>query len=90
MQHIIWDSFYHLPILVHASKDVSKADRGVPWDVKPFRFEAKWLHASSFKEIVKDAWDEADRGVQTTSLIEEERRVEEEIRDIRKIITEAW
>ena len=33
VQHIIWDSSDHSPILVHASKNVRKADKGLSWEV---------------------------------------------------------
>lgn len=59
VENIVWDSSDHLPILVRACKHVGHVDRSLPWDEKPFRFEAKWMHVDSFGETVASAWAKA-------------------------------
>ena len=39
-----------------ASKEVHGMGRNVPWDERPFKFEAKWLYMEEFHSVMSDAW----------------------------------
>lgn len=59
VQNVVGDSSDHLHIIVRACKEVRGMDRGVPWDEKPFKFKAKWLHVEDFKDVMSKALDVA-------------------------------
>lgn len=61
VRNMVWDSSDHKPIVVKACKYISYVDRAVPWDSKPFKFEAKWLHVEGFKDVVSQAWEDSSR-----------------------------
>ena len=56
VKNIIWDSSDHSLI---SCKEIIRDGSEVPWDEKPFKFEAKWLHVGDFKEVMVNAWHEA-------------------------------
>ena len=56
VHNVVWDSSNHLLIVVKAWKEIYGVGRDVPWDERPFKFEAKWLHVEEFHPVMSDAW----------------------------------
>ena len=33
----------------------------LPWEERPFKFEAKWLHVENFESVISLAWRDAGK-----------------------------
>lgn len=72
VENITWDGSDHDPIMLWLRGDAEDSRRDRLEDLRPFRFEARWLHHNGFDENLRAVWNSAreSHGIDWCRMVE--------------------